>query len=88
MADGMEFLDSPASGFPCFYNRDEIRRIVEHGLLTGLWSVNDVAKHQLNPVLPSLDFLEVNPQFRDRHFRDLEAFQRRGQSNTTTTEDT
>jgi len=86
MADGMEFLDNPASGFPCLYNRDEIRRIVEHGLLTGLWSVNDVAKHQLNPVLPSLDFLEANPQFRDRHYRDLEAFRRRGQS-TTTTED-
>lgn len=77
--DGMEFLDAPASGFPCLYSRPEIQEIIEYGLLKGLWSVNDVAKHQVNPVLPSLDFLEANPQFRDRHFRDLEAFRRRGQ---------
>jgi hypothetical protein len=61
------------------FQRDEIQRIIEHGLLTGLWSVNDVIKgNQRNPVLPSLEFLETNPQFKDRHFRDLHAFYSRG----------
>ena len=68
------------------YSRDEVRRIIEHGLLTGLWSVNDIVRgSQLNPVLPSLEFLEANPRFKDRHYRDLAAFRKRGQPKDTTT---
>ena len=61
------------------YSQDGVRRIIERGLLAGLWSVNDVARGQLTPTLPSLEFLEANPQFRDRHFRDLAAYARRPQ---------
>ena len=61
------------------FAREEIQRFVERGLLTGLWSVNDVVRGALlNPVLPSLEFLEAHPRFKDRHFRDLEAFYSRG----------
>ena len=68
------------------YSRDEVRRIIERGLLNGLWSVNDIARGaQLNPVLPSLEFLEANPRFKDRHYRDFDAFHKRVQPTTTTT---
>lgn len=55
----------------------EARRILESGLLTGKWSVNDFNPPGIRePVLPSLEFLAEHPQFMDRHFRDLEAFRR------------
>lgn len=66
------------------YNREEVQRIIERGLLGGLWSVNDVTKGaQLNPVLPSREFLEANPRFKDRHYRDFEAYRKRGTTTTT-----
>jgi len=61
------------------YSQEGVQRIIERGLLAGLWSVNDVARGLLNPTLPSLEFLEANPQFRDRHYRDLDAYRRRGE---------
>ena len=55
----------------------EARRILEKGLLTGKWSVNDFNPAGIrHPVLPSLEFLAEHPQFKDRHFRDLDAFKR------------
>lgn len=69
---------------PGLYSQEELRQIFERGLLQGLWSVNDIIRgNALSPVLPSLKFLEAHPQFKDRHFRDLKAFRRRGQTNTT-----
>ena len=63
---------------PGLYSQEELRRIFERGLLHGLWSVNDIIRgNALNPVLPSLEFLEAHPQFKDRHFRDLAAYRRR-----------
>ncbi len=69
------------------YNRDEIRRIFERGLLAGLWSVHDITKGSLNPVLPSLEFLEAHPRFKDRYYRDLDTY-RRQRNQPTTTEET
>lgn len=68
------------------YSRDEIRRILERGLLSGLWSVNDITRGQLNPVLPSLEFLEANPRFKDRHYRDMGAYRKQRNQSTTTDE--
>ncbi len=79
-----EVFNHHITSWPPTYSRGEIQKVIEHGLLNGLWSVNDVTCKQLNPVLPSLEFLEANPQFRDRHFRDLEAYRRRGQPTDTT----
>jgi hypothetical protein len=78
-----EVFNNDITSWPPLYSRPEIQKVIEHGLRTGLWSVNDVTRNQVNPVLPSLEFLEANPQFRDRHFRDMEAFRRRGQPTTT-----
>jgi hypothetical protein len=69
------------------HSRDEIRRTIERGLLNGLWSVNDIAKGSLNPVLPSLEFLEAHPRFKDRHYRDFDAYRRQRNQPTTTTDD-
>jgi len=70
------------------YDRQTIQQVIEHGLLTGLWSVNDIAKGTLiDPVLPSLEFLEAHPRFKDRHFRDLEAFYSRGGRRTPSGQD-
>lgn len=60
------------------YSEEQLRRTFEQGLLHGLWSVNDIIRgNSLNPVLPSLGFLEAHPQFKDRHLRDLAAYRRR-----------
>jgi hypothetical protein len=52
----------------------ELRRILEHGLRTGKWSVFQFNKTCKKPILPSRDFLEECPQFLDMNYRDLSAF--------------
>ncbi len=73
--------DSPGSQLPWQRNVPfAMRNIVEKGLREGLWSVTDCnGPSPAPPVLPSLEFLEQYPQFRDRHFRDLAAYARRPQ---------
>jgi hypothetical protein len=55
---------------------DELRGILERGLLTGKWSVLQFNKKGRDVVLPSKDFLDKNPQFQNMDFRDMEAFRR------------
>jgi len=57
-------------------NSKELRGILERGLKAGLWSVFQFNAPGCEPVLPSAEFLEENPQFADMNFRDLEAFRR------------
>ena len=66
------------------FTQKEARRILERGLLHGRWSVTSFNRgNAQSPVLPSLGFLEQHPQFKDRHFRDLAAYQRCEQTNDT-----
>jgi hypothetical protein len=55
---------------------DELRGILERGLLTGKWSVLQFNKGGRDVVLPSKEFLANNPQFQNMEFRDMEAFRR------------
>jgi hypothetical protein len=55
---------------------DELRGILERGLLTGKWSVLQFNKGGRDVVLPSKEFLASNPQFQNMEFRDMEAFRR------------
>ena len=55
---------------------DALRGILEHGLLTGKWSVLQFNKGGRDVVLPSKEFLANNPQFQNMEFRDMEAFRR------------
>lgn len=57
-------------------NKAELQKILERGLVTGKWSVFQFNKPGLEPILPSKEFLEENPQFSDMNYRDLEAFRR------------
>ena len=54
------------------------QRILQRGLLTGKWSVSSFngRKHVDDLVLPTWDFLEANPQFKDPEYRDVEAYRR------------
>ena len=54
----------------------ELRGILEHGLLTGKWSVLQFNKKGRDVVLPSKQFLEDHPKFQDMELRDMEAFRR------------
>jgi len=54
----------------------ELRGILEHGLATGKWSVLQFNKRGRDVVLPSKEFLEAHPEFRDHEFRDMDAFRR------------
>ncbi len=54
----------------------ELRGILEHGLLTGKWSVLQFNKKARDVVLPSKQFLEEHPEFQDMELRDMEAFRR------------
>ncbi len=56
------------------FSKKEIRTILERGLLTGKWSINQFNKKSKNPTIPRKEFLEENPQFMDANFRDLEAY--------------
>jgi hypothetical protein len=54
----------------------ERQRILEQGLLSGLWSIDQFNKTSPKgePVLPRAGFLGDHPQFFDKGFRDLQAF--------------
>lgn len=54
----------------------ELRGILERGLATGKWSVMQFNKKAREVVLPSKEFLEQHPQFRDMDLRDMEAFRK------------
>jgi hypothetical protein len=56
--------------------RDELRGILEHGLKTGKWSVLDFNKKGRDVILPTPEFLEQHPQFKEMDFRDMEAFRK------------
>jgi hypothetical protein len=57
-------------------SHSELRGILEHGLLTGKWSVLQFNKKARDVVLPSKQFLEEHPEFQDMELRDMEAFRR------------
>jgi|DEB0MinimDraft_3_1074331.scaffolds.fasta_scaffold213829_1 hypothetical protein len=65
-------------GLEPIFSEKEIRKILERGLVTGKWSIVEFNKRSINPVLPSREFLEANPQFLDPTFRDLETFKSMG----------
>lgn len=54
----------------------ERQRILEQGLLSGLWSIDQFNKTSPKgePVLPAAGFLTQHPEFFDKAFRDLQAF--------------
>lgn len=63
----------------------ELQKILERGLITGKWSVQqfngcsywrEIKPTNKERVLPSSEFLKANPQFLDQNFRDLPAFSR------------
>jgi hypothetical protein len=56
----------------------ELREILERGLATGLWSINQFNKNAQDPTLPSKEFLESHPKFLDMNFRDMDAFKKSG----------
>jgi hypothetical protein len=56
----------------------ELRDILERGLASGLWSINQFNRTAREPTLPSKEFLEEHPQFLDPGFRDMDAYQRSG----------
>ena len=59
----------------------ELRSILEHGLVTGKWSIAQFNRGASQPVLPSREFLEENPLFVDMNLRDMDAFRRTHHSN-------
>jgi hypothetical protein len=54
----------------------ERQRILEQGLVSGLWSIDQFNKTSAKgePVLPSPGFLTEHPQFYDKGLRDMDAF--------------
>jgi len=56
----------------------ELREILERGLVSGLWSINQFNKNAQDPTLPSKEFLESHPQFLDMNLRDMTAFKQSG----------
>ena len=54
----------------------ERQEILERGLLGGLWSIDQFNKTSAKgqPVLPGPGFLSDNPQFYDKGFRDMNAY--------------
>lgn len=54
----------------------ERQKVLERGLVSGLWSIDQFNKTSKKgePVLPTPDFLSQHPQFFDKNFRDLPAF--------------
>jgi hypothetical protein len=52
----------------------QLRTILERGLITGKWSIQQFNKKAREPVLPGREFLEENPKFLDMSFRDMDAF--------------
>ena len=60
-------------------SKTELRNILQRGLLSGYWSVLQFNRGGREPVLPTKEFLEEHPEFKDMEFRDLAAL-RRGHS--------
>lgn len=60
-------------------SKHELRCILERGLLSGKWSVLQFNKGGRDVVLPSKEFMESHPQFKDMEFRDLAAYRRERQ---------
>lgn len=56
----------------------ERQRILEQGLLSGLWSIDQFNRTSPKgePVLPGPGFLTEHPEFFDKAFRDMDAFER------------
>lgn len=54
----------------------ERQRVLEQGLKSGLWSIDQFNKTSPKgkPVLPSPGFLTEHPQFYDKGFRDMSAY--------------
>lgn len=57
-------------------NPKELQKILERGLKAGLWSVFQFNAPGCEPVLPSAEFLDEHPQFKDMNFRDLVSFRK------------
>lgn len=55
---------------------DELRGILERGLLSGLWSTLQFNRGGRDVVLPSKEFLEQHPQFQDMEYRDLATYRK------------
>lgn len=55
---------------------DELRKILERGLLSGLWSTLQFNKGGRDVVLPGKQFLEDNPKFQNMEHRDLESYRK------------
>lgn len=55
----------------------ERQRILERGLLSGLWSIDQFNRTSPKgePVLPGPGFLTEHPEFFDKAFRDMAAFE-------------
>ena len=60
------------------FEPNSLRKVLERGLIAGLWSVSDFNTTG-EPILPSIEFLAEHEQFRDYNFRDLRAFAERQQ---------
>lgn len=52
-------------------------RVLEGGLLKGLWSIRQFNGKNDRPHFPRLSFLQDHPEFRDLDYRDVEAFKAR-----------
>lgn len=58
----------------------ELQQILQRGLVGGLWSIDQFNRDSKpgQQVLPTPGFLTEHPEFFDKAFRDLEAFNRAG----------
>ena len=56
------------------FDRLELQKILERGLLTGKWSTLQFNKRSREVILPSPAFLADHPQFQEMDFRDMQAF--------------
>lgn len=62
-------------------NPQELQRILEQGLLNGYWSTSQFNAGVINPIYPSVEFLNANPRFRVITFRDDIAYARSSKHN-------
>lgn len=59
----------------------ELQKILEQGLLNGYWSTSQFNAGVVNPIYPSVEFLNANPRFRVITFRDDIAYAKASQHN-------
>lgn len=55
---------------------EELRLILQRGLLAGHWSVLQFNRSGRDVVLPTKEFLEEHPQFQNMEFRDMAAYRK------------